>query len=101
MSEERLLGLTDDEWIRLIDGDSEDSLLQVCCANISALRDQLISMLRGGRFRKAQTYEIQLLQRNLKWVVDGHDVLLESPIFKKLIDAVGGLPEEHESQKIE
>lgn len=95
--ENRLLNLTDDEWVRLIDGYSEDSLLQHCCANISALRDELITMLRCGRNRSASDWELKELRDKLQWVAYGHEIA-EKPVFKKLIAEVGGLSDEHHAQ---
>lgn len=39
--------LTDREWVSLID--QEDEGLPSCCANISALRDEIINILRNGK----------------------------------------------------
>lgn len=40
--------LTDTEWMQLIDSAREDSALPGCCANISALRDVIITVARNG-----------------------------------------------------
>lgn len=43
-----MVTLEDAEWVRLIDGQREDSALPTCCANTSELRDCIISLLRYG-----------------------------------------------------
>ncbi len=43
----KLVDLTDKEWVSLIDKDGEG--LGLCCANISALRDAIIDILRNGK----------------------------------------------------
>lgn len=45
---EGTLRLTPEQWVELINGDGK--WLQICCANVSAIRDALISTLRNGGF---------------------------------------------------
>lgn len=93
--------LTDSEWISLIDGDSEDSQLPRCCANISALRDELIHIIREGRNEDIMDYRIQWLKDKLTWVADGHDL---TPLLKKVCDQIGFDPAantDHVKQPIE
>lgn len=95
------LNLTDSEWIRLLDGDSDDSELPRCCANISALRDELMIHVREGRNRPIPDYRLRDLKQKIKWAMDGHDFPKRKfPVLNKIIDAVGPL-EEHKPQDFE
>jgi hypothetical protein len=95
-----LLNLSDTEWVSLIDGNSYDSGLPICCANISALRDVLVSILRNGRKREIGFFDMQELRKCLKWVADDHDL---SPTVKKLSDQIGfnSASEEHKADRRE
>jgi hypothetical protein len=63
--------LSDSEWMSLIDGDRPGGL-ERCCANISELRDVLISTAReGGR---VHMFQVERLRMTLGWVIDGHDI---------------------------
>lgn len=65
--------LTDSEWMDLIDGsENRDNNLGICCANISALRDEIIKFARNG----GRCYEFELigLKQKIGWVIDGHDI---------------------------
>lgn len=96
------LDLTDAEWVRLIDGDCEDSALPKCCANISELRSTLISICRDGRNGEVMEYKIDRLKQHLKWVEDGHD-LADMPVIKKIMQQIGydSAGMEHEKQEVE
>lgn len=88
--------LTDTEWMDLIDGERPDGL-QRCCANISALRDWIISLARAG----GQTNFITLkeLRRTLGWVCADHEID-GIPALVKLRTQVGmEEPIEHEAMK--
>ena len=87
------LGLTDTEWMRIIDSSSMESALPACCANISALRDALINFLRhsdadpDARPVKTTDWAVSSIVRALRWVSDGHD--LTDPVMHKVMAAVG------------
>ncbi len=81
---EFLITLTDSEWMDLIDGsDNRDGNLGSCCANISALRDEIIELARNG----GECYDFQLsgLKQKLGWVLDGHEID-KIPALVKLCD---------------
>jgi len=42
------LELAPEQWVRIVDKEREDSYLPMCCGNLSAARDILISVLREG-----------------------------------------------------
>ncbi len=77
--------LTDSEWMDLIDGSRPDGL-QKCCANISALRDCIISAARDGG--EVHAFAVNQFRMTLGWVVAGHD-LSSIPALVKLRDQVG------------
>ena len=87
------LNLTDQEWVQLIDGQSEDSELPICCANISRLRDRFVSILRGGRNNDIMDFELEHLKQELKWVADGHEL---TPLLQKVCEQIGFNPDEAE-----
>ena len=68
------LTLTDSEWISLIDGNSNGSQLPVCCANVSALRDVFVRIVRNGRNNGIFVWDLDELKQKLKWFTDGHDI---------------------------
>jgi hypothetical protein len=85
------LDLTDTEWMSLIDGDRPGGLT-ACCANISALRDVIISAARAGC--EVHRFELDNFRRTLGWALDGHD-LDGIPALTKLraqIDASDKVP---------
>jgi hypothetical protein len=93
--------LTDSEWIQLIDGDSDDTELQTCCANISALRDTFVGILRQGRARKLCSWDRGMLIQKLTWVIDGHEL---TPLLRKVCEQIGFDPstvEGHDPQTSE
>lgn len=75
------LDLTDSEWIQLLDGQSDDSELQACCANISALRDVFVEIVRNGRNSSLMNWTADDLKQKIKWVADGHDL---TPVLQKV-----------------
>ena len=89
------LTLTDSEWIQLIDGESDDSQLGICCANISALRDEFVSIIRYGR-HSISDWSLSDLKQKLKWVADGHKL---TPLLQKVCDQLDFDPTtvEHQS----
>jgi len=54
----------------LIDGERDG--LPRCCANVSALRDCLISVARDGG--RVNPFSIGRLEMTLGWVLDGHEI---------------------------
>lgn len=76
------LELTDEEWMQLIDGERKDGLAK-CCANISALRDVLISAARDGGY--LHPFLLQNLRRTLGWCYDSHD-LSAIPVIARVHD---------------
>lgn len=78
--------LTDTEWILLLDGQDEDSELGSCCANISALRDVFVQLVRSGRNSERQDWELRDLKQKIKWVSDGHEL---TPLLKKVCAQIG------------
>lgn len=81
------LELTDSEWMSLIDGESDDTQLGKCCAAISELRDILVQILRDGRNRDLEKWEIRDLKRNItNCFPDGHN---PSELIKKISSQIG------------
>jgi len=66
MEKEIRITLTDAEWISLIDCADDDSGLPICCANISALRDELIGVIRNGRNNPLSQWELDELIKKKK-----------------------------------
>jgi hypothetical protein len=87
--------LTDAEWMSLIDGDRPGGLL-ACCANISELRDRIISAARMGG--EIHAFEIAQFRITLGHVLAGHDIDPGSiPALDRLreqVDASGPQPVE-------
>lgn len=81
------IDLTDEEWMSLIDGTRPDGL-QSCCANISALRDEIISLARMGG---TSPLGITIERLAMVWgaAIDGHDGLDQIPALVKLRDQLG------------
>lgn len=72
--------LTDSEWMSVLDQTRDG--LPYCCANISALRDDLFNIVRYG-CEMAQ-WNILSFFTHYKWVKDGHE--LNSPALNKIFD---------------
>lgn len=88
--------LTDGEWMSLLDGERDG--LPRCCANVSALRDVLMQVVRGGG--EVDTFTMLGLERAFGWFVEGHD-LPEGGALEKLARQVGlplEVPDEHPKQ---
>jgi hypothetical protein len=62
------LELTNDQWVDLIRTDGE--FLASCCANVSAIRGILISILRGGAPFGIRKWDAESLLANLS----GHEI---------------------------
>ena len=94
------LTLTDSEWVQLLDGESDDSQLGKCCANISSLRDWFAQIIRDGRNEPIMDWYLEKLKVRLKWVADGHDL---TPLLQKVCDQLQFDPSavEHEPDKAE
>jgi hypothetical protein len=79
--------LTDSEWMSLIDGsEHRTGNLGKCCANVSALRDTLISLAREGG--ETNVFTGPNLRRHLGWVLAGHEVA-EIPALVKVAQQLG------------
>lgn len=103
MEKEIRLVLTDSEWISLIDGSDDHSGLPTCCANISALRFDLITIIRNGRNNPLSNWEVEGLIQKLQWCYDGHD-LEDLPVIQKICKQIGFEPKtenKHEPQQME
>lgn len=96
VGEDYTITLTDAKWIRLIDGECDDSDLGKCCANCSELRDTIISIVRDGRNQPIMNYKLKKLMKHIKWVADGHDL---SPTLKKICEQIDFDPNEAEHEK--
>lgn len=90
MSDQKII-LTDAEWMALLRS-TEDSELPPCCANISALRDEIIDLATE---RSDISWAKTGLLRAYGAARDGHDLDNGSfPVLDKLmqqVDAFGGL----------
>ncbi len=83
--------LTEEDWNLLCDrtfdettDDYRCTALPVCCANVSALRDQIIILReRGGEL---SSEDRELLIQNCEFVKDGHDC--DWTILDKLMNQV-------------
>lgn len=82
---EKKISLSDEEWMSLIDGTREGGLT-VCCANISALRDEIISIARNGG--TIQQWDEAGLQVKINWVLDSHEID-KIPALVKFIEQTG------------
>lgn len=81
------LTLTDSEWMSLIDGsDEREGNLSRCCANVSTLRDSLISVARNGG--TVHAFTIERLKKYLGWVIDAHDIA-DVPALMKVCEQLG------------
>jgi hypothetical protein len=88
--------LSDTEWMDLIDGDRPNGLA-ACCANISALRDEIISAARSGG--EIHAFQIDRFRIVLGWVLDGHDIdgIPALSRLREQIDASGS--QQHTAQR--
>lgn len=89
--------LTDAEWMSLIDGsEARTGNLFRCCANVSALRDAIISVARNGG--EVGPFAETQLRKTLGWVQGGHDIGAV-PALRKLCFQLGitGASLTHES----
>jgi hypothetical protein len=77
--------LSDEEWMSLIDGTREGGLA-ICCANVSALRDDIISAARNGG--TVLIFNEELIKENMGWVDDSHDIG-DIPALVKLRQQLG------------
>lgn len=94
------LDLTDSEWISLIDGESDDSQLPKCCANVSSLRDVFVDIVRGGRKEDMTGFQERDLKQRLVWLAGGHDL---TPLIQNICEQIGFDPknEEHTQGYVE
>lgn len=69
--------LTAEEWLSLINGQDESGL-PTCCANVSALRDAVIAVVRNG---EVSQYWAGDVLRNYRIFLDGHN---ETELLVKL-----------------
>jgi hypothetical protein len=89
MTEEKVqIVLTDEEWMSIINKERDG--LPPCCANVSNLRDEIISIARadGASF---YTYHDHL-KIKLGWVFPEHGE--PSPAIQKIIGQIGWTPPE-------
>ncbi len=87
--------LTDEEWMSIINRERDG--LPPCCANVSGLRDEIISIARadGTSFF---TYHDNL-RIKLGWVFPEHGE--PSPAMQKIIDQVGWAPPEDAQHQVD
>ncbi len=90
------IDLTDEEWMSII-SQARDGL-PVCCANISELRDELISAARMNG--EVVFYKSGRLISVMGWCFPDHDI---PPTIAKVAEQIGWTPEykEHESSGVE
>lgn len=81
------LNLTNDEWVQVLDGESDDSQLPKCCANVSELRDALMRVIRNGRNTPINAFDMSRLKQTLGWVCSGHD-MDQYPVIKKICEQI-------------
>jgi len=90
MADDRVqIVLTDEEWMSIINKERDG--LPPCCANVSALRDEIVMVAMEDGFSSFYTDHSQLRMK-LGWVFPGHDE--PSPVVQKIIDQVGWVPAE-------
>lgn len=105
MSDEVKIELTAEEWMDLIN--TEGDSLEMCCANVSALRDCIVQIAREDGI--LESWNAGLLMQRYAWVINDHEGYLDSPILQKLMKQVAAfvgkeLPtpdEDHEPAAIE
>lgn len=91
--------LSDSEWMSLLDAERDG--LPRCCANVSALRDVVQSIVRDGcEVTGLTSHQLEI---KFVWFLEGHD-LDEDGALAKLARQVGlpmEPPEEHPKQPVE
>ena len=89
MSDQRVqIVLSDEEWMSIINRERDG--LPPCCANVSALRDEIISIARDDGYSFYTAHDS--LRQRLGWVFPEHDV--PSPAIQRIIDQIGWVPDE-------
>jgi hypothetical protein len=84
VSDERQIVLTPEQWMDLINADGES--LRRCCANVSALRDEIIGLAReGGAF---WSYSGERFLRAYRWAIGSHPELAEEPTIKHIVETI-------------
>lgn len=73
------INLTDEEWMSILDQTRDG--LPYCCANLSALRDDIASIVRYGC--EISDWHMSSFVRHYCWVFPNHELPL-SPIHKIL-----------------
>jgi len=87
MGDARDAGLTDSEWMSLIDMERDG--LPVCCANVSALRDRVIDIAREGcKVSGWNQIRTQRFLQAYQWAINSHPELCESDALTKLATVV-------------
>ena len=81
MKEHKIV-LSDSEWMDLID--QYRFSLPSCCANISALRDCIITAARNGGVMTSWHHK-QLIEK-LDWYTEGHEF---TPLLEKICIQIG------------
>lgn len=81
MSDDVKIELTDAEWMSLID--QTDEGLPYCCANISTLRDDIISIARYGR--ELSAWSATRFLRHMYWC---RGEVEDLPVVQKLFQQV-------------
>lgn len=77
----KIIELTDEEWMSIID--SKRDGLPICCANVAALRDDLIEAARRG----GRVDFFNQVSRHFTWVFPSHgDPQAMSPVMGKIAD---------------
>lgn len=80
--------LTDEEWMSIINRERDG--LPPCCANVSALRDEIIGLATDDGHSMWAGHDH--LRMKLGWVFPEHDV--PSPAMQRIIDQLGWVPAE-------
>jgi hypothetical protein len=88
MAERVQIALTDREWMSIINRERDG--LPPCCANVSALRDEIISLATNDGYSFYTDHDT--LRMKLGWVFPEHDV--PSPEIQAIIDQIGWKPAE-------
>lgn len=86
MNERVRIILTDEEWMSIINREREG--LPPCCANVSALRDEIIGLATNDG--ESLFTDHDMLRMRLNWVFPSHDV--PSPAVQKIMDQIGWVP---------
>lgn len=88
MSEKVQIVLTDEEWMSIINKERDG--LQPCCANVSALRDEIINIAREDGY--SFFGNLDRLKNMIGWVFPEHGK--PSPAIQRVIDQIGWEPPE-------